>query len=75
VARRRKPLGRALGWRICQLRQQRAWTPERLAERAGLDRSYIAGIEAGLRNPSLESIWKVAKALDVTLSTLFDGVP
>jgi transcriptional regulator with XRE-family HTH domain len=57
------------------LREARNWTQERLAEHAELDRSYIAGIEAGLRNPSIESIWRVSKALGVTLSTLLEGVP
>jgi transcriptional regulator with XRE-family HTH domain len=74
VARRRKSLSRALGWRVRQLRDARKWTQEKLAEHADLDRSYIAGIEAGLRNPSVQSVWKIAQALDVTLATLFQGV-
>jgi transcriptional regulator with XRE-family HTH domain len=75
VPTRRKPLSRALGWRVRQLREAKRWTQEQLAEHADLDRSYIAGIEAGLRNPSIQSIWKVAKAFEVTLSVLFEGVP
>jgi transcriptional regulator with XRE-family HTH domain len=75
VGRRRKPLARAFGWRVRQLRERKNWTQERLAEHAELDRSYIAGIEAGLRNPSLVSVWKIAKALDVTLAVLLEGVP
>lgn len=74
MARRRKSLSRALGWRVRQLRDARKWTQEKLAEHADLDRSYIAGIEAGLRNPSVQSVWKIAQALDVTLATLFQGV-
>ena len=73
--RRRNPISRAFGWRVRRLREARAWTQERLAEQADLDRSYIAGIEAGLRNPSLQSIWRVAKALGVTMSELLNGVP
>ena len=45
-----------------------------MAGRAGLDRSYIAGIEAGLRNPSTKALAKVARALDVKLSVMFQGV-
>ncbi len=45
-----------------------------MAERAVLDRSYIAGIEAGLRNPSVKAVGKVARGLGVSLSELFDNV-
>jgi transcriptional regulator with XRE-family HTH domain len=48
--------------------------PEMLAGRAGLDRSYVAGIEAGLRNPSTKALAKLARALGVTLSALFENV-
>ncbi len=75
MARRRKSLQRTLGWRIRQLRDAKKWTQERLAEHADLDRSYIAGIEAGLRNPSVQSLWRIARALDISLAVLFDGVP
>jgi transcriptional regulator with XRE-family HTH domain len=41
---------------------------------AGLDRTYIGGVERGERNPSLESIAKIAKALDVPIANLFHGI-
>lgn len=44
---------------------------EELAERAGLHRTYVCDIERGARNVSLKSIEKLAKALEVPLSTLF----
>jgi transcriptional regulator with XRE-family HTH domain len=59
---------------VRQLREAKGWTQERLAEHAELDRSYIAGIEAGLRNPSIEAVAKLAKGLGVSLSTLLEGV-
>ena len=62
----------ALGRRIRELRQTRGWSQERLAEHATLDRSYIAGIEVGVRNPSLKALDKLATALSVKLSELFD---
>ncbi len=46
-------------------------TQEELAGRSGLHRTYITDIERGARNPSLESIHKLAEALDVSMSTLF----
>src|ERR1041384_7944045 len=44
---------------------------EELAGRAGLHRTYVSDVERGARNVSLESIEKLAKALEVSVSTLF----
>jgi transcriptional regulator with XRE-family HTH domain len=75
MAQRKDPLLRALGWRVRQLRESKGWTQETLAGRAALDRSYVAGIEAGLRNPSTKALAKIARPLGVTLSELFRNVP
>jgi transcriptional regulator with XRE-family HTH domain len=74
MAKRKDPLLRGLGWRVRQLREAKGWTQEILTGRARLDRSYIAGIEAGLRNPSTKALARIARALGVTLSVLFEGV-
>jgi transcriptional regulator with XRE-family HTH domain len=65
---------RSLGARVRQLREGRGWTQEVLAERCGLDRSYVAGIEAGLRNPSIKALGKIARGLGTTPSGFFDTV-
>jgi len=44
---------------------------EELADRAGLHRTYITDIERGARNPSLKSIEKIAKALQLSIAALF----
>jgi len=62
---------KALGQRIRKLRDAKGWSQERLAEAAYLDRSYLAGIERGLRNPSVRSLLKVAGALKVRIGELF----
>lgn len=55
----------------------RAWrgrlgiSQEELAERAGLHRTYVCDIERGARNVSLKSVEKLARALEVSLATLF----
>jgi transcriptional regulator with XRE-family HTH domain len=74
VAKRRDPLLGAFGRRVRELRDTKGWTQEVLAERASLDRSYIAGIEAGLRNPSLKALAKTAKGFGLSLSEFFETV-
>lgn len=71
---RRDPVLRALGLRVRHVREARRWTQEVLAEHANLDRSYIAGIEAGIRNPSVKAMAKLARGFNTTLSDLFDRV-
>lgn len=71
---RRDPLLRSIGARVRNLREAKHWTQETLAERSGLDRSYIAGIEAGLRNPSMKAMAKVAGGFEMTLTELFETV-
>lgn len=64
----------ALGRRVRQLRETKGWTQEMLAERANVDRSYIAGIESGLRNPSIKAVSKLARGFGTSLSNLLDTV-
>jgi transcriptional regulator with XRE-family HTH domain len=44
---------------------------EELADRAGIHRTYIGDIERGERNLALVNIEKIAKALEISISTLF----
>lgn len=74
MAKERDRLLSALGSRIRQLRDAKGWTQETLAEAADLDRSYVAGIEAGLRNPSIRAVAKIARGLRCSLSQLLEGV-
>ena len=69
--RRRDTAATALGRRVRALRQARGWSQERLAEAADMDRSYLAGIEVGARNPSLQALVKLAGAFRVELADLF----
>ncbi len=46
-----------------------------LAERAGLHRNYVGGIERGERNVALENIVKLARALAIKTRDLFDSLP
>ena len=59
------------GTRLRQLRDERGYYQEELAERAGLHRNYVGGVERGERNVALENIVKLAKALSIPPSELF----
>lgn len=61
------------GSRIRYLRLQRNLSQEELAQLAGIDRTYIGGVERGERNLSLLNIKKLADALHVTAKDLFDN--
>ncbi len=65
---------RQFGARIRVLRQQKGLTQEALALQAGLDRTYVGGVERGERNISLQNVAKLATALGVSLDHLFRGL-
>ena len=66
------PEAKAVGKNIRKLRATS--TQEQIAEAADMDRAYYAGVELGLRNPSLRQLLKIARALKVPLDKLFSGV-
>ena len=59
-----------LGKKLRHYRTQAGLSQERLGEITGLDRTYISGIERGVRNPSLKNIDKLAKALKISISDI-----
>lgn len=59
-----------LGQRVKQLRLKAGLSQEAFADRCGLDRTYISGIERGVRNPTLEIINIIAKGLGVDVKEL-----
>lgn len=61
---------RALGHAIRQVREDRNLSQERLAELAGLHRTYISSVEQGRRNLSIENIQKIARAMGVSMTEL-----
>ena len=60
-----------LAARIRELRHRKGWSQEKLAELSSIHRTYLGGIEVGIRNPSLKNLAKIAKALGVPLAELF----
>ncbi|KAB1496519.1 helix-turn-helix domain-containing protein [Serratia proteamaculans] len=59
------------GQRVRELRKERGWSQEEFADRCGLDRTYVSGIERGVRNPTLEVIGVIANGFGLTLHQLF----
>jgi XRE family transcriptional regulator, regulator of sulfur utilization len=58
--------------RIKELRDVNGWSQEVLAERASIQRSYVADLERGSRNPSVRTLVKLANAFRVDLPDLFE---
>jgi transcriptional regulator with XRE-family HTH domain len=73
VARIRDPDLRLLAERIKALRGAKGWTQEQLAERASMQRSYLADLELGRRNPSVRTLVKVANAFGIPVPELLEG--
>ena len=62
---------RIFAQRIKTLREAQGLSQEKLAERAGLHRTYIGMVERLERNPSLVCIYKIANGLGVSITELF----
>ncbi|MBI6549121.1 helix-turn-helix domain-containing protein [Xenorhabdus lircayensis] len=60
------------GQRIRYLRKEAGMSQEAFADKCGLDRTYVSGIERGVRNPTLEIIYVIANGLQIELNELFN---
>jgi transcriptional regulator with XRE-family HTH domain len=59
------------GAKVRRLRQAKDLSQEAFADICGLHRTYVGAIERGERNVSLENIEKIAKALGLSIASLF----
>ena len=64
----------AFGQRVSTFRGDRGLSQEALALKAGINRTYIASLEAGQRNPSLDMVARLALALKVDVAELVRGL-
>lgn len=64
---------RRLGLNIKRLREAKGWSQEDLAEHADLHRTYVSGVERGIRNPTVTVLEKFAGALKVSMGSLLDA--
>ena len=70
----RTPRQIELGDRIRRHRERLELSQEGLAYKADINRTYIASLEAGQRNPSLDLMARLAKALGIDLGELVKGL-
>jgi len=61
-----------LGLNLQRLRRERHWSQEDLAFESGIHRTYISGLERGVRNPTLTIVEKLADTLKVPFGALLD---
>lgn len=61
----------SFGKRLRELRKERGFSQESLADAVGLHRTYIGSVERGEQSISVDNIEKLAKALKVKTSELF----
>ena len=62
----------AFGKRVKELRLQKGISQEKLANIAGVDRTYMTQVENGKRNISIENVRKICIALNVSISDFFN---
>jgi len=59
-----------VGLNIRRLRKEKGWSQEDLAFETGLHRTYISGVERGVRNPTVVILDKIAGKLEVDAAVL-----
>jgi len=63
-----------LGMRIRHYRKAQKITQEQLAEISGLHPTYVGQLERGEKNATIESIYKIALGLNISISKLFEDM-
>lgn len=63
-----------IGKRIRELRIERGLTQQQLAERAGIDRSFLSDLERGVKEGSATTLHSIALAFSMNLSELLKGI-
>lgn len=73
VAKKKVPKSNeySLSERLKYLREARNLTQKNMAELAGISQPTVAHIEKGTKDPSVETLNKISKALDIHIATLF----
>lgn len=60
-----------VGLNVQRLRRAKDYSQEELAHRADIHQTYLSGVERGRRNPSIQVLERIAKALSVDIEEFF----
>ncbi len=63
---------RRVGLNVKNVRKERGLSQEGLAFECGLHRTYVSGVERGIRNPTVLVLEKIAEALNIPAGRLLD---
>jgi len=69
-----KDIASVVGERIRAYRKRSGLTQEELAEKSELHHTYIGQLERGEKNATLETVEKIARALDLPFEVLFEAI-
>lgn len=64
---------KVVGKNLAKIRKEKGFSQESLAFECDLHRTYISGIERGIRNPTVTILDKIAKALNISPAKFFDS--
>lgn len=67
-------IAKTIGQRVRNYRIDKGLSQEKLAELSGCHPTYIGQVERGEKNATLESIEKIASAMNVSLAQLFEKI-
>lgn len=65
---------RKFGLNVARAREACGLSQDKLAEKADIDRTYLSGIERGVRNPGIRTVLSLARALGIGVEDLCKGV-
>ena len=65
---------RIFGLNVARVRETKGLSQDKLAEKADIDRTYLSGIERGVRNPGIKTVIRLSNALDVGVEKLCEGI-
>lgn len=73
-ATEKKRFAELLGQRLRDVRKTKNLSQEELADRAGYYRTYVGHIETATYSPSVHTMWRLAKAMEMDLGELLQGL-
>jgi len=63
-----------IGNKIRTIRKERGFTLETMANKTGLSKGLLSQVERGISQPSLDSLWRITRALDSSIVHFFEDV-